>query len=130
MAASLRHRLEYFGFRLAVCAIECLPVRAAARLADLLAWSLHHLLPRKLTRFAVTRENLERAFGAELSAREQNRLTVGMWRHLLRTVVEMVQAPRKLALERYRVVGDFVNLPVTNEVLLAGRPMLLLGGHF
>lgn len=130
MAATVRHRLEYLAFRLVICAIECLPVRTAARLADLLAWLFHHLLPRKLTRFAVTKENLQRAFGASLSARETDRLTVGMWRHLFRTVIEMVQSPRKLCVQRYRAAGDFVNLSFTNEVLLAGRPMLLLGGHF
>jgi Kdo2-lipid IVA lauroyltransferase/acyltransferase len=128
--ATLRHRLEYFGFRLAVCAIECLPVRCAVRLADAFAWCVQFLLPRKLTRFAVTKENLQRAFGEELSDAESQQLAYGMWRHLFRTVVEVVQSPRKLHLWNYRRLTEFVGLQQTNEALLSGRRLMLLAGHF
>ncbi|HET6422402.1 MAG TPA: lysophospholipid acyltransferase family protein [Planctomycetaceae bacterium] len=130
MSITLRHRLEYFGFRLAVCAVECLPVRVAARFADALAWCVQFLLPRKLTRFPVTQENLRRAFGADLSHREASELAYGMWRHLFRTVVEVVQSPRKLHLWNYRRLTDFIGLQETNEALLSGRRLLLLAGHF
>ncbi len=127
---TVRHRLEYFAFRLAVCAIECLPVRTAARLTDNLAWCVQFLLPQRLTRFAVTKENLTRAFGPELSHAEARHLACGMWQHLFRTVVEMVQSPRKLHLWNYRQLTEFVGLKETNEALLSGRRLMLLAGHF
>lgn len=130
VTVTLRHRLEFLGFRLMVCAIECLPVRVAARLADGLAWCVQFLLPRKVTRFPVTLENLRRAFGAELSEREAVAIGYGMWRHLFRTVVEVVQSPRKLHLWNYRRLTEFVGLQETNTALLSGRRLLLLAGHF
>lgn len=130
MAVTVRHRLEYFGFRLAVCAIECLPVRTAARLAEGMAWCVQYLLPQRLTRFHVTKENLMRAFGSSLTEAEAQRLAFGMWNHLFRTVVEMVQSPRKLHLWSYRRLTEFVGLQQTNDALLSGRRLMLLAGHF
>lgn len=130
MTVTIRHRLEYFGFRLAVCAVECLPVRTAVRLADALAWCVQFLLPQKLTRFAVTRENLQRAFGPDLAEAEARQIAYGMWRHLFRTVVEVVQSPRKLHLWNYRLLTKFAGVRQNNEALLSGRPVLLLAGHF
>lgn len=130
MAVTVRHRLEFFGFRLAVCAIECLPVRTAARLADALAWCVQFVLPHRLTRFPVTKENLARAFGDALTDAEAQQMAFGMWRHLFRTVVELVQAPRKLHMANYRRLTQFVGLRETNEALLSGRRLLLLAGHF
>ncbi len=130
MSVTWRHRGEYAAFRLAVCLIECLPVRTAARLADGLAWLFHAVLPRKLTRFAVAKENLQRAFGNDIPDAEIERLTIGMWRHLFRMVIELVQSQRKLSVETYRQYVRFVALEMTNEALLSGRPVLLLSGHF
>lgn len=130
MGVTWRHRGEYAAFRLAVCLIECLPVRTAARLADGLAWVFHAVLPRKLTRFAVTKENLQRAFGTAITDEKLDRLTIGMWRHLFRMVIELIQSPRKLSVQTYRQFVRFVALDMTNEALLSGRRVLLLSGHF
>jgi KDO2-lipid IV(A) lauroyltransferase len=125
-----RHGLEYAAFRLIVCFIECLPVRCAARCAESFAAFVHACLPRKWTRFDVAAENLRRAFGDELADAEVERIVRRMWVHLFRTVVEVVQSPRKLHMHSYRRLIDFQNLPPTVEALLSSRPVLLLGGHF
>ena len=130
MRPTWRHRLEYAAFRLIVCFIECLPVRLAARCADNLAAFVHFVLPRRWTRFDVAADNLRRAFGDQLSADELDRIVCGMWVHLFRTVVEVVQSPRKLHLHSYRRIVRFHGLTETNEALLSGRRVLVLGGHF
>lgn len=126
----IRHRLEFLAFRLAVCLIDCLSPRTAARWADGLATIFCDWLPKKWTRTDVLYDNLRRAFGADISDRELERLRHGMWVHLFRTVIEMVQAPRKLHLHSYRRIVEFEGLPRSNNALLSGRRVLLLGGHF
>ena len=130
MWPAVRHRLEYFVFRLAVCLIDCLSPRAAARWANRLATIFCDWLPARWTRTHVIEENLRRAFGPGLSARDLARLRHGMWVHLFRTVIEMVQAPRKLHLQSYRRIIDFDDLTDTNDAFLSGRRVLMLGGHF
>jgi KDO2-lipid IV(A) lauroyltransferase len=129
MRATLRQRLEYAVFRVFVCLIECLPARASARWADLLATLIHYGLPGKLTRYPVARDNLRRALPQATEA-ELSQIVCRMWAHLFRTVVELVQAPRKLHLYSYRDVVTFIGLDQTNEALLSGRRVLILGGHF
>jgi Kdo2-lipid IVA lauroyltransferase/acyltransferase len=121
---------EYVAFRWGICLIETLPVRAALRLATTLAIVVHYGLPRKWSRYAVSRENLRRAFGDSVSEAWINQTVFRMWVHLFRMVVELVQAPRKLHRQTYHAVCDFPDLAYTNEALLSGRPVLLLGGHF
>ncbi len=130
MRVSLRRRAEFFLFRLIVCLIECLPLRTSVRLAESLAWFLHCVLPRKLTRYQVSRENLRRAFGAGASEAWIDRTVYRMWVHLFRMVIELVQAPRKLHRQTYHHICQFVDLSFTNESLISGRRVLLLGGHF
>lgn len=130
MWLTIRHRLEFLGFRLAVCLIDCLSPRTAARWAERLATVFCDWLPAKWTRTDVIHENLRRAFGPELSAADIARLQHGMWVHLFRTVIEMVQAPRKLHLSSYRRIIEFDDLSDTNDAFLSGRRVLMLGGHF
>jgi KDO2-lipid IV(A) lauroyltransferase len=129
-AFMLRHRLEFLAFRLAVCLIDCLSPRTAARWADRLAAILCDWLPARWTRTDVVHDNLRKAFGPQLTEAELRRLRHGMWTHLFRTVIEMVQAPRKLHLHSYRRIVEFDGLAETNNALLSGRRVLLLGGHF
>lgn len=130
MMRAVRYRLEVLAFRLAACWIDCLSPRAAARWANGLATIICDWLPAKWTRTEVISENLHRAFGPDLSEAELRRLRHGMWVHLFRTVIEMVQAPRKLHLHSYRRIVEFEGLSETNNALLSGRRVLMLGGHF
>ena len=130
MGRAIQHRLEFLVFRLAVCLVDCLSARTAARWADRLATFFCDWLPEKWTRSHVVYENLRRAFGQNLSDAELRRLRHGMWVHLFRTVIEMVQSPRKLHLHNYRRIVEIVGLPAANNALLSGRRVLMLGGHF
>lgn len=127
---AIRYRLEFLAFRLAVCLIDCLSPRTAARWADGLATIFCTWLPARWTRSDVIYENLRRAFGPDLSEQELDRLRHGMWVHLFRTVIEMVQAPRKLHMHSYRRIVVFAGLNRSNEALTSGRRVLALGGHF
>ena len=128
-ARPVRHRLEYFGFRLIACVIAALPVRAAVRLAEALALLFARGLPQKLVRGQVARDNLRTAF-PEKSPEEIERLVFGMWRHLFRMVVEIVQLPRKVGRDTMADVFTFHNRDATVRALCSGRPVLVLGGHF
>ncbi len=130
MQVTWRRRIEYLVFRWIVCLIECLPLRTSVRLATTLATVLQYGLPRKWTRYHVTRENLQRAFGEQVNEAWIDRTAYRMWVHLFRTVVELVQAPRKLHRQTYHDVCEFIDLSFTNETILSGRRVLLLGGHF
>jgi Kdo2-lipid IVA lauroyltransferase/acyltransferase len=130
MLMALRHRLEFLAFQVLVCAIDCLSPRAAARVAERMAWFVHFGLPRKWTRFAVARDNLRTAFGDKYSDAEIDRLVYRMWVHLFRTVAEIVQSTRKLHLHSYRQSIQFADFTRTNDAVCSGRRVLLLGGHF
>jgi len=130
MWLAFRHRVEYFLFQIVVCIVDALPPRATVRAAESLAWCLHYLLPAKVTRYPVARENLIRAFGNQYNEAERSRIVYGMWVHLFRLVAEMIQSHRRLHLNTYREIIEFGDLTRCNEALLSGRPIILLGGHF
>lgn len=130
MGRTIRYRLEFLAFRLVVCLIDCISPRAAARWAESLAAIFCHWLPEKWTRTKVINDNLRLAFGPDVSLRQLEHLRHGMWAHLFRTVIEMVQAPRKLHLHSYRQIIEFEGLDRSNEALLSGRRVIALGGHF
>lgn len=127
---TVRHRLEYFLFRLIVCVIDALSPRVTARAAEVLAAVVHYGLPRRWSRFPVARENLERAFGDKLSEAEIDRTVYRMWVHLFRMVAELVQSQRKVHLHSYRDIIHFASHRPTVEAMCSGRRVLLLSGHF
>lgn len=128
-ARPVRHRLEYLAFRLIVCAVAALPLRASVRLAEGLAYLFARVLPRKLVRGDVARANLRRAF-PEKSDDDIDRIVQGMWNHLFRMVLEIVQLPRKVSRDRMANVFTFRNRDETVRALCSGRPVIILGGHF
>ncbi|MEX0715921.1 MAG: lysophospholipid acyltransferase family protein [Planctomycetaceae bacterium] len=130
MLRHVRHLAEYFVFRIIVCAIDILSVRQSVRLAVSLATFVHHGLPRRITRYAVCRENIRRAFGDDVPEAEVDRLVHAMWVHLFRLLVEIVQLPRKLRRADHL---DCVVMPQRDEtvrLLASGRPVIVLSGHF
>lgn len=126
----IRQLVEYFFFRLLVCILNALPPRQSVLLAETAAFAVHRLLPRKLTRYKVARENIRLAFGDRYSDREIDRMIYRMWVHLFRMVGEIVQLPRKLRLYNCADVIDFRNRDETVRAMCTGRPLLILSGHF
>lgn len=127
---SWRYRVEYIAFRLLLCVWQALPQRQCIRLAEFLAFCLHRLLPRRLTRYTVARENLRTAFGDDLSDAESDRVIYGMWLHLFRLLSEIANLPRKLRLHNVLDIIEFRNKHDVLRAFDSGRPVLMLGGHF
>lgn len=125
-----RYLLEYLAFRLIVCLVAALPTIWCVRLCEALAWVVHRLLPRKLTRYHVARENLQLASGGRLADEKIDRTIYRMWVHLFRMVTEIVQMPRKLRLYNCADVIEFRNRDETVRAMCAGRPVIVLSGHF
>src|SRR5262245_51704934 len=125
-----RYLAEYFIFRSVVCMIDALPMRVASRLAEILAKVVVDLLPRKVSGYKVSRENLRTALGDNLSEERIHALVLGMWTHLFRMVIEIVQLPRKLRLYNCADVVHFNYRDETVRTLCTGRPVMMLSGHF
>ena len=125
-----RQLLEYAIFQTLLFIVKCLPVRATITIAEGLAWAMMRLVPKKLSRYDIARENLRVAFRESLSDNEVDRMIHGMWLHLFRMVCEMVQLPRRFRLENCSDVLDFERRNDCVRALCSGRPVLFLGGHF
>ena len=121
---------EYALFRLITSVIEILSVRQTIRLAESLGWAFVHVLPKKWTRYHVAHENLQNAFADEMTDAEIEAVIEGMWVHLFRLVVEMIQFPRRLHRDNFREVIRFRNRSLCAHALNSGRTVLMLGGHF
>ena len=124
-----RYLAEYALFRSLVCAIDALPAHLCVRLAEVLAFVVMRLLPRRLTRYNVARENIRTALGP-LSDARCDRIIRAMWVHLFRMVTEIVQLPRKVRLYNCADVIEFRGRDEAVRTLCTGRPVILLSGHF
>ena len=98
----LRHRFEYFTFRVFACALSMLSVRWTVAIAEMMAWLLTRVLPTQLTRYHVAADNIRGAFREELTDEQVEKLIFDMWVHLFRLLVETVQLPRKMTLTNCR----------------------------
>lgn len=126
----LRQLFEYTIFLTLLFVVKCLPVRATVALANGLAWIVHYVVPKKVTRYYIARDNLRQAFGESLPDKDVDRIIHGMWRHLFRMVFEMVQLPRRFRLATSADVLDFYRRNDCAKAMCSGRPVLFLGGHF
>ncbi|HID24451.1 MAG TPA: lipid A biosynthesis acyltransferase, partial [Planctomycetaceae bacterium] len=125
-----RHRFEYLIFRLVVCLLQILTPRQAVQLARAAAFLVCRGFPRRLTRYEVARDNLQRAFPGRYSDAELDALIFEMWVHLFRMIVEIAQLPRKLRLTNFRRVFSFSNREPVVRAACSDRPMILVSGHY
>lgn len=126
----IRFRLEYTVFCAITFTLRCLPVGLSVQFADTLAWCVHRLVPRRISRYNVAAENLRTAFGPELSAQRIDDIIHGMWRHLARMVCEIIQLDRRFRLYNCTDVLRFHQRNECVQAVMQGRPVLFLGGHF
>src|SRR5262249_15471895 len=94
------------------------------------AWVIHRVLPKKLTRYTVARDNIRQAFGARYSEREIDYIIRRMWVHLFRVVIEIVQVRRKLRLYNCADVVQFNGRDQSVLLRCSGRPGIVRGGPF
>ncbi len=125
-----RHLLEFILFRVVIGVLQALSVRQCVRLAEMLAFVVHRVLPRKLTRYEVARENIRLAFGDRYGDREVDEIIYRMWVHLFRMIAEIAQLPRKLRLDNCADVIEFRGRDSIVRALCTGRPVIVLSGHF
>ena len=119
--------LIYLVVRFLVCVIQALSYRAACCLADGLAWLAYHLDRRHRL---VADDNLKHAFGEQYNAAQRDRMVRAVYRHFCRLVVEMIHIPRGLSVASWRQRLELVRGDRIVGGLLAGRPLLIVTGHF
>jgi len=126
----IRHWLEYAVFRVLVCIVQAMTWKQSVAFARGLAYVFTYILPKKLTRYEVARENLKHAFPEEMTERKIEQTVYKMWLHLFRMVAEIVQAPRKMRLENCYEFMTFPQSAWAVRTACSGRPVILLGGHY
>ncbi len=126
-----RHRLEYLVFRALVCVVEMLSPARARELAEGLAFIFYRVLPRKVTRYDVARDNLRQALGPGTPDAVIDDHIRRMWVHLFRVVIEIVQLPRKVRESNFLDAIQYgYGRQACWRAFTSGRPVMLVGGHF
>ena len=119
--------LVYLAVRIAVCVIQALPFALACRFAAGLAWLVYHIDKRhRLVAF----ENIDKAFRGKYSPAEIDILVRNVYRHFCTMAIEMVFMPRRYHLHNYKRHAYFRDVQRMVEVILTGRPVLCVTGHF
>jgi KDO2-lipid IV(A) lauroyltransferase len=118
--------LVYAAVRLAVCVLQALSPRAAARLAGGLAWLAYRVDARHRR---VADDNLRHAF-PELDARQRDARVRAVYRHFCGLLVDIVQLPRAMNVRTWRRHLNLDEGRPFVDLLLSGRPLMLATGHF
>ncbi len=119
--------LVYLAVRLVICVIQALPVETGCSAARMLAWIVYRI-DRRHRRVAL--ENLQKAFGAEMSEIERDAAVRKVYEHFCRLLVEIAYLPRYVHVTNWRRYIDPKGGRRLVENLLTGRPLLLVSGHF
>ena len=126
MVLRIRHLLEFAVFRTVVAVVHAMPMWAIDMGSTVAAFAIHRLLPRRLTRYDVAAENILRALGPEADVEQM----IGrMWRHLFRTVGEVIHLRHRLSRNNFRSLIRFRNQQQAVSALISNRPVILISGH-
>jgi Kdo2-lipid IVA lauroyltransferase/acyltransferase len=119
--------LVYLIIRFVIAILQALSYNLACRLAEGLAWLAWKLDKRHRL---VALENVTQAFGDNLSLMQRERLVRDVYRHFCRIIIEMVHLGRRLHPCNWRSTLELTDGRVLVDVMLSGRPLLLVTGHF
>jgi Kdo2-lipid IVA lauroyltransferase/acyltransferase len=117
----------YLLVRMFVCMVQAIPFALAKGIADGLAWLAYQVNRRHRE---VARDNLRQAFPGQYQPAQLDGLVRSVYRHFCGVLVEIVQLPRRLNPNNCL---RYLEIPRTRqlvEILLSGRPVLLVTGHF
>jgi KDO2-lipid IV(A) lauroyltransferase len=119
--------LVYLAVRILVCIIQALPFETACLAARLLAWLVYKIDKRHRL---VAIENLQKAFPGQHTDAEIDTMVRGVYRHFCTLLIEIAHMPRRYHLHNYKRHIVVRALPGLSELLLSGRPVLFVTGHF
>jgi KDO2-lipid IV(A) lauroyltransferase len=118
--------LVYLGVRLIVGVIQALPYRTACSLGSSLGWLIYHLNARHRN---VALDNLRHAFPGRFTEAELDLQVRAVYRHFCTVLIDIIQVPRKLHADNLQRHVE-VDRGRWMDLLLGGRPLLLVTGHF
>jgi KDO2-lipid IV(A) lauroyltransferase len=78
----------------------------------------------------VAIENLQKSFPGKYTDAEIDLMVRGVYRHFCMMLIEIVHMPRRYHLHNYKRYTRVRNMPQMIELLLSGRPVLFITGHF
>src|SRR5262249_12245661 len=105
---------------------QALPYEACMGLAAKVAWLAYHLDRRHRL---VADDNLRHAF-PERDARARDELVRATYRHFVGLAVTLVFLPRLFRATTWKRYLDFSDPKMLLSVMLSGRPLLFVTGHF
>lgn len=123
----LRDLLEYAVVRLLVCVVQALSFAAACRLAGFLAWLAYQVDKRHRE---VARDNLRQAFPGQFSEAHIDDLVRRCYLHFCVMAMEMMHMPRRVHPNNWKDFIDVTGAATVLDGVLAGRPPLIVTGHF
>jgi KDO2-lipid IV(A) lauroyltransferase len=125
-----RSRIADFGvyllLRVIVCILQALSFRTSCTVANGLAWLIYKLDRRHRL---VAADNLRHAFGLGDDA-ERDRLVRAVYHHFCTMLMEIIHLPRMLHPHNWKEHLKLVDHGPMVDLLLSGRPVLVVSGHF
>jgi len=119
--------LVYLAVRILVCVLQALSPGAARQFARLLGWLVYKINKRHRL---VASENLHKSFPGRYTDAQVDQIVRGVYVHFCTILVEIMHMPRRYHLHNYK---NYIFLRDSHRVvdlLLSGRPVLFVTGHF
>ena len=124
---SLRHRVEYWGFRLLYPAIPHMSRRNIKRIADQMGIIGYLVLPG---RRRVARINLDIAFGEEKSGSEKERLVIASFQHLIFIFLDGIWLSRNLPPDNWQEIVEVEGVDLMQKAAKRGKGIICPVAHF
>jgi KDO2-lipid IV(A) lauroyltransferase len=119
--------LVYLAVRVVVCIVQALSFDNACTLGRFLGWLTYKFNQRHRL---VAVENLQKSFPGKFSGSEIDTLVRGVYRHICLLAVEIAHMPRRYHLHNYKRHVTLREPMRIVDLLLSGRPVLFVTGHF
>jgi Kdo2-lipid IVA lauroyltransferase/acyltransferase len=119
--------LVYLAVRILVCIIQALPFDAGCQFARFLGWLAYKVDKRHRL---VATENLQKAFPGVRSDVEVDTMVRDVYRHFCTLLIEIMHMPRRYHLHNYKQHVVLYEQKRMVKLLLSGRGVLFITGHF
>src|SRR5437879_3688232 len=119
--------LVYLVVRILVCVIQALSYEAGCAFARILAWLIYQVDKRHRL---VAIDNLQKAFPGTYSDAEVDTIVRRVYLHFCTLLIELIHMPRRYHLHNYKRFVVLREPMRVVDVLLSGRPILFVTGHF